>query len=89
MACFVQNNKLFQLYITLTGIHQWAISVTHQHPLQTAKIVTLSPPVHHFLEADSVAQLYELLTNVYSLGETSVLKEVCIQDEKQNKQKQR
>lgn len=48
-------------------------SVTHQHPLQAAKIVALCPPVHHFLDADGVAQPYELLTDIYSLGETTVL----------------
>lgn len=48
--------------------------MTNQHPLQTAKIVTLTPPVYHFLKADSMAQSYELLTNIYNLRETTFLK---------------
>lgn len=51
--------------------------VTHQHPLQTAKIVTLSPPVHHLLETDSMAQPYELLANIYGLPQTFFLEDVC------------
>lgn len=51
--------------------------MTHQHPPQTAKIVSLSPPVCNLLEADSMAQPYELLTNIHHLGETTVLHRVC------------
>lgn len=54
-----------------------ACSVTHQHPPQTAKIVSLTPPVGDLLEADSMAQPYELLTNIHGLGETTVLHRVC------------
>lgn len=42
-------------------------SLTHQHPLQTTEIVTLSPSIHQLLEADSKAQPYELFTNIYGL----------------------
>lgn len=45
-------------------------SVTHQHPLQTAKVVPLSLPVYRFLEADGVSQPHEFLTDIYSLGKT-------------------
>lgn len=45
-------------------------SVTHQHPLQAAQIVPLTLAVHQFLEADSVVQPDELLTDIYSLEET-------------------
>lgn len=41
-------------------------SATHQHPLQTAQVVLLSLSVH-FLEADSMPQPYELITDIYSL----------------------
>lgn len=48
--------------------------VTHQHPLQTAKVVPLSLPVYRFLEADGVSQPHEFLTDIYGLEETDILK---------------
>lgn len=57
--------------------------MTHQHPLQTAKVVPLSLPVYRFLEADGMSQPHEFLTDIYGLGETDSLKEGCIWYEKQ------
>lgn len=58
-------------FFNCTGIQSMIICVhAHQHPLQTAQTVALSPAILQFLEADSVAQAYELLTNIYSLAST-------------------
>lgn len=64
-------------------------SVTHQHPLQTAQTVALSPVILPFQEADSVAQAYQLLTNIYSLALTGFLLDMCRETGGENNQTRR
>lgn len=53
--------------------------MTHQHPLQRAKIVPVSLLVHCFLEADCVSQPYELLADVYSLCKTCAMRDPSVE----------
>lgn len=68
-----KNSMIFTVILDCSRHCSYKVfSETHQHFLQTARIFTLSLPLHHFLETDSVAQAYELLANIYFLEMTSV-----------------